>query len=80
MAMRIVVCTDLWGKELHSQVGGGIVVISESLCGAMVAHWPGMSEIWVKFLLQAYFPFSSLTHDTGWCDHGHVQAMHRMVV
>ena len=33
----VVVCTDLWSKELHRQVGVGIVVTSGSLHGVMVS-------------------------------------------
>ena len=29
----VVVCTNLWGKDLHRQVGVGIVVTSGSRCG-----------------------------------------------
>ena len=43
----VVVFTDLLGKEPHRQVDVGIVVTSGSLCGVMVAHWPGMPGIWV---------------------------------
>ena len=32
----VVVCTDLSGKQLHRQVGMGIVVTSGSLCDVMV--------------------------------------------
>ena len=46
--MSVVVCTDLCGKALHRQVGVGIVVTSGSLRCVMVAHWPGMPEIWVQ--------------------------------
>ena len=35
----------------HTQVGVGRVVTSESLGGVMVAHWPGMPEMWVRVLL-----------------------------
>ena len=49
MKKCVVVCAGLWGKELHSQVGVGIVVTSERLHGGMVAHWPGIK--WVRFLL-----------------------------
>ena len=35
----IIVCTDLSGKELHRQVGVGIVMTSGSLCGVMVEQW-----------------------------------------
>ena len=56
----VVVLTDLWGKELHRQVCVGIVVMSERVHGVMVAHWPGMPEMWVRVpLLAQYFPFSS---------------------
>ena len=47
----VVVCTDLGGNELQRQVGMGIVVTSGNLNGVMVAHWPGMQEIWVRFTL-----------------------------
>ena len=47
----VIVCTDLWGKELHRQAGVGIVVTSGSLSGVMVAHWPGMPNIGVRVLL-----------------------------
>ena len=58
--ITVVVCTDLWDKELHTQVGVGIVVTSGSLCGVMVAHWPRMPEMWFRVPLSAqYFPFSS---------------------
>ena len=43
----VVVCTDLWGKELHRQVGVGMVVTSGSLPGEIVAHWHGKLETWV---------------------------------
>ena len=46
-----VVCTDLWGKELHRPVGVGMVMTSGSLHGVMVAQWPGMPEMWVRVLL-----------------------------
>ena len=36
----VAVCTDLWGKEMHRQVGVGTMVTSGSLRGVMVAHWP----------------------------------------
>ena len=39
----VVVCADLWGKELHRQVGMGIAVTS----GVMIVHWPEMLEMWV---------------------------------
>ena len=45
--MRVVVCTELSGKELHSQVDVGIVVTPGSLCGVLIAHWPGIPERWV---------------------------------
>ena len=35
--MSVVICTDLWGKELHRQIGVGMVVISGILCGVMVS-------------------------------------------
>ena len=47
----VVVCTGLRGKELHREVGMGIVVTSGSLCGEMVAHWPRMQEMLEQFLL-----------------------------
>ena len=34
--VSVVVCTDLSGKELHRQVGVGMVMISRSLAGVMV--------------------------------------------
>ena len=46
-----IVCIDLWGKELHKQVYVDIVVIPGSLCGVMVAHLPGIPEMWVPVLL-----------------------------
>ena len=65
---------------MHRQVGVGIVVTSGSLCGVMVAHWPGMPEMWIQFPLYApYFPFSSQARH--WCDdEDPVQATHCMVV
>ena len=51
MHVYVVICTDLSGKELHRQVGIGIVVTTESLCGAMVARWARMPEMWVQFPL-----------------------------
>ena len=45
--MSVVVCTDLKGKELHRQVGVDIEVVSVSLHGVMIAHWPRMPEMWV---------------------------------
>ena len=44
----VAICTDLCGKELHIQVGVGIVVTPGCLCDVMVAHWPGMPETWVR--------------------------------
>ena len=62
MGTSVIVCTDLWGKELHKQVHMGIVVTSGSLCGVMVAQWPGMPEMWGLISAQ-YFPFSSHPRD-----------------
>ena len=57
--MSVVGYTDLSGKELHKQVGVGIVVTSGSLHGVMVTHWSGIPEMWVQLPLEAhYFPFS----------------------
>ena len=43
-------CTDLWGRELHRQVGIGIAVMSGRLHGVTVAHWPGIPpEMWIWF-------------------------------
>ena len=54
--MSVVVCTGLWGKELHRQVGMGIVVTAGSLHGEIVvAHWPGMPEILLRFMLSAQY-------------------------
>ena len=47
MYISVVVCTDLWGKELHRQACVAIVVTSGRIHGVMVAHWPGMPEVWV---------------------------------
>ena len=44
----VLVCTDLGSKQLHRQVGMGIEVTSENLHGVMVAHWPRMSEMWIR--------------------------------
>ena len=33
----VVICTDLSGKELHRQLGVGIVVTSESICGVVIS-------------------------------------------
>ena len=49
--ISVVVCTELRGKEPRRQVGAGIMVTSGSLHGAIVAHWPGMPEMWVRVLL-----------------------------
>ena len=48
MYTKLMPCTNLWGKEPHRQVGVGIVIKSRRPCGVMVAHWPGMSEMWVS--------------------------------
>ena len=45
----VVGCTELPGKELHGQVGVGIVVTSGTLSGVMVGHWLGMPGMWVLF-------------------------------
>ena len=42
----VIVGTDLRGSELHRQVGVSIVVMSWSLHDVMIAHWPGMPEMW----------------------------------
>ena len=56
----VVVCIDLWGKQPHREVGVSIVVTSGSLHGEVVAHWPGMPDMWVRVQFYAqYFPFSS---------------------
>ena len=48
----VVGCTDLSGKELHRPVGMGIVVTSRKpLWCNLLAHWPGMPEMSVRFLL-----------------------------
>ena len=47
----VVVCTDLWGKELHRQVSVGIMVTSGNLHGVILSHWPRMPEMWVQFPL-----------------------------
>ena len=49
--MSVVVCTDIRGNKLHRQMGVGIVVTSGNQHGVMIAHWPGMSEMWVRVLL-----------------------------
>ena len=41
----VVVCTDLAGKELHRQVGVGILVTLGSLNCVMVAHCLRIPEI-----------------------------------
>ena len=50
----MVVCADLWGKELHRQVGVGMMVTSGSLRGAMVAHWLGMPEMLVGTIFRIF--------------------------
>ena len=39
--MRVVVCTDLWGKELHRQVDAGIMVTSgkPTWCNGYTLAW-----------------------------------------
>ena len=52
-----MVCTDRSGKEQHRQVGVGSVLISGSLDGVMVAHWPGMQrDVGSSPALGAIFP------------------------
>ena len=61
----VVVCTDLWGKELHRQIGVGIVVTSGR--NWMLAHRPGMPDMRVWFLLYAqYFIIIFSSHPWHW--------------
>ena len=59
----IIVCADLWVKVLHRQLGMSIVVRSGNLCGVMVAYWPGIPEIFVRFPLYSLDSHFRLTHD-----------------
>ena len=61
----VVVCTELWGKELYRQVGVGIVVISGSLCDAVLAQWLGMPGTWVESRSRHIISHFCDTHDTG---------------
>ena len=45
--VHVVVCTDLSGKEVHCQVGVGIVVTSGSLSGVIAANWRRIPDMWV---------------------------------
>ena len=69
MYASVVVWADRLGKELHIQVGMGMLVTSGSLYGVMVEHWPGMWD--------SHF---HLAHNTGFYGHNPVPAMHSMVV
>ena len=56
------------------------MVTSGSLRDVMVAHWPGMPEMWVQFPLYANISHFYHTHDTGFHNQDPVQAMCCMVV
>ena len=41
-------CNSLHWPLRHTQMGVGIVVTWGSLCGVIVAYWPGIPEMWVR--------------------------------
>ena len=61
---RVVVCTDVSGKELHRQSSVGRVIASGCLGGVMVRILASQGqEAWVRILLYAqYFPHDNDKH------------------